>query len=49
MRSNPSLVTPTAGADVKNALTHSIFELEKCFLHENGIEFHQKLIGTMFA
>ena len=28
------------------ALKWSIFEVETCFLHENGIEFHQNLIGT---
>ena len=30
----------------KNALTQSIFELEKCFFL-NGSEFRQKLIGTI--
>ena len=33
---------------IKNALIQSIFWLEKCSLHENGVEFHQKLIGNVF-
>ena len=33
---------------IKNALIQSIFGLEKCSLHENGVEFHQKLIGNVF-
>ena len=31
----------------KNALTRSIFELEKCSFFLNGSEFRQKLIGTI--
>ena len=31
----------------KNALTWSIFELEKCSFFLNGSEFRQKLIGTI--
>ena len=33
-------------ADNENVLSHSIYELEKCSLHENGVEFGQKLIGN---
>ena len=29
-------------ADNENVLTQPIFELEKCSLHENGVEFCQK-------
>jgi len=32
---------------IKNALTRSIFELEKCSFFLNGSEFRQKLIGTI--
>ena len=32
---------------IKNALTWSIFELEKCSFFLNGSEFRQKLIGTI--
>ena len=31
----------------KNALTWSIFELQKCSFFLNGSEFRQKLIGTI--
>ena len=33
----------------ENTLTQPIFELGICSLHENGIEFHQKLIGNILA
>ena len=33
---------------IKNSLTRSIFELEKCSFFLNGSKFRQKLIGTMF-
>ena len=33
----------------KNALTRSIFELEKCSFFLNGSEFRQKLIGTIIS
>ena len=32
---------------MKNALTRSIFEVEKCSFFINGSEFRQKLIGTI--
>ena len=34
---------------IKNNLIRSIFGLEKCSLHENGVQFHQKLIGSVFG
>ena len=33
---------------LKNIITSSIFELEKCYLHKNGVEFCQKLNGNQF-
>ena len=33
----------------KNALTRSVFELEKCSFFLNGSEFRQKLIGTIIS
>ena len=32
---------------IQNALTRSVFELEKCSFFLNGSEFRQKLIGTI--
>ena len=34
---------------LKNAVTLSIFELEKCSLHQNGVEFQKKMIGTIIS
>ena len=34
---------------LKNALIFSIFELHKCSLHKNGIEFNQKINGNVFV
>ena len=36
-------------AQIKYAVNRSIFELEICYLHENRVEFHQKLIGVVPA
>ena len=33
---------------LKIARTLSVFELEKCSLHKNGVEFHQKDNGTIY-
>ena len=43
-----SLLFSRGFLSLKNALIRSIFGLEKCSLHENGVEFHQKLIGNVF-
>ena len=32
---------------LRGHLTLSVLELEKCSLHKNEVEFHQKLIGTI--
>ena len=31
---------------IKNALISSVLKLEKCYLHQNGVEFHQEFNGT---
>ena len=36
-------------ADNEKVLTQPIFELEKCILNENGVEFCQKLIGNVLC
>ena len=33
----------------KNALISSIFELQKCYLYQNGIEFDQEMNGNVFV
>ena len=33
---------------LKMFIIQTTFGLEKCSLHENGVEFHQKLIGNVF-
>ena len=43
-----SLLFSRGYLSIKNALIWSIFELENFSLHENGVEFHQKLIGNVF-
>ena len=43
-----SLLFSRGFLSIKNALIRSIFGLEKCSLHENGVEFHQKLTGNVF-
>ena len=43
-----SLLFPRGFLSIKNALIRSIFGLEKCSLHENGVEFYQKFIGNVF-
>ena len=30
-----------------NSVTWSVFELEKCYLHKNGVEFHQGANGAI--
>ena len=39
---------PRGFLSIKNALIRSILRLEKCSLHEIGVEFHQKLIANVF-
>ena len=34
---------------LKNDVTSSVFELEKCSLHKNGVEFENKNNGTMIV
>ena len=34
---------------IKYTLTSSIFELQKCYLYQNGVAFHQELIGLLYS
>ena len=31
---------------LKDGLISSVLKLEKCYLHQNGVEFHQEFNGT---
>ena len=33
---------------IKNVLIQSIFGLDKCSIHEKGVEFYQELIGNAY-
>ena len=41
------LLFPRGFLLLKNVLIQPMLGLEKCSLHENGVEFHQKLIGNV--
>ena len=32
---------------LENSVTLSVLELEQCYLHKNGVEFHQGANGTI--